>query len=509
MYFSQAPSCFVIEIFTFLCYNVLNLKTKQYALYTIGEKVNERRFSCFLENFLKDRNLAVASLATQMKISNKTIITRILNDKATINNIKSFAEKLQNHFDITDEDRAAIEAAINHEQLPDSVVTARQVLSGLFSKKPEQIPNRLKCTLKNAEECKEEIFLYDEIYNILNDSDGNEYEIFIESVNTLAFTHALFNILHDGKRRKITIHQYFSDTDDVTENIHQLYTLIKLSQYIHYFPYVISPSIINSSRLNIINRTKNKAYLINIYNTTNYTMLEMDVGGTNYAAHTLSEFEILKSCSTPLRECFDSPIDSLPEYLDQMAKLDGCVTYEMKSSPCFGMLPFEVQKALYADSDYLGLGIENPMVQRMYKTMESREKALYQPNGPAKNIVFDKNGMKLFLENGRTSDHVPVFRSLTAKEAVFYLKKLMENENARIYLLKDDYCVKNNECVLFESNSLIVFDPALGYWDNFSEISVKNKKMLRIMRDFINEEIIKNCCYSLEESKAIINDMIK
>jgi len=471
--------------------------------------VNERRFSCFLENFIKDKNLTVASLAAQMKISNKTAITRILNDKATINSIKSFAEKLVKYFDLTDDDRAAIEAALYHEQLPDSVVTARRILSGLFSKNPEPIPNRLKCTLKNAEKCKENIYLYDDIHNILNDSEDDEYEIFIESVNTLAFTCALYNILHDGKHRNITIHQYFSDTDDVTENIHQLYTVIKLSQYIHYYPYVISPSIINSSRLNIINRTKNKAYLINIYNSSNYTFLEMDIGGTNYSAHTLSEFEILKSCSTPLRDGFESPMDSLPDYLELMAKLDSCVTYEMKSTPCFGMLPFEVQKKLYEDSNYLGLGLDHPMVQRMYKTMESREKALYKPNGVVKNIIFDKDGVRRFIENGRASDHVPVLRSLTHEEAVFSVRRLLENENAKIYLLNDNYCIKNNECVLFESNSLAVFDPSLGYWDNFSEISVKNKKMLRIMRDFINEEIIKNCCYSLEKSKDIVNEMLK
>ncbi len=470
--------------------------------------MNKRRFSCFLENFIKSRNLTVATLAEQMKIANKTVITRILNDKATVSNIKSFAEKLKKRFELSCDEQRNLESALYHEQLPDSVVNSRHILSTLFQCEPEIIPNKLLCTLKNAEECTEKLHLYDHIHSILNCDEQDEYEIFIESVNTLAFTRALYNILHDGKHRKISIHQYFSDTDDATENIYQLYTLIRLTQYIHYYPYIISQPILHSSRLIIINRTQNRAYLINIYNSSSYTFLEMDIEGTSYSSHIMKEFEILKKSSTPLRDGFESPIDSLPEYLELMAKLDGCITYEMKFTPCFGMIPFEIQKKLYADSDYLGLGIDNPLVKRMYCTMESREKALYKPEGVAKNLVFDIRGVRHFIETGRTSDHVPVLRNLTSEEVVFSLKKLMENENARIYILKDDYCIKNIECVLFESNSLVVYDPSLGYWDNFSEISIKNKKMLRIMRDFINEEIIKNCCYSLEESKNLILSMI-
>ncbi len=470
--------------------------------------MNERRFSCFLENFIKDRNLTVATLAAQMKIANKTAISRILNDKATVSNIKTFAEKLKKQFELSADELQNLEAALYHEQLPDSVVNSRRILSTLFLCEPEIVPNQLLCTLKNAEECTEKLYLYDHIHNILNSDEQDEYEIFIESVNTLAFTSALYNILHDGKHRKITIHQYFSDTDDVTENIHQLYTLIRLTQYIRYYPYIISPAILHSNRLNIINRTKNMAYLINIYNTSSYTALDMDIEGTSYSAHIMQEFEILKNNSSPLRDGFESPIDSLPEYLELMAKLDACVTYEMKSTPCFCMLPFDIQKKLYADSNYLGLGIDNPLIQRMYSIMENREKALYKPGGVVKNLVFDMQGIKMFIETGRASDHVPVLRDLTREETVLALKKLVENENARIYVLKNDYCIKNIECVLFESTSLVVFDPSLGYWDNFSEISIKNKKMLRIMRDFINEEIIKNCCYSPEESRELILSMI-
>lgn len=172
------------------------------------------------------------------------------------------------------------------------------------------------------------------------------------------------------------------------------------------------------------------------------------------------------------------------------------------------MFPFDIQKKLYADSNYLGLGIDNPVVKRMYSTMESREKNLYKPNGVVKNLIFDKNGIAEFIRTGRASDHVPVLRNLTHEESCFSLKKLLDNSNTNIYVLKEAYCINNIECVLFESNSLVVYDPSFGYWDNYSEISIKNKKMLRIMRDFVNEEIIKYCCYSSEESKNIILSLI-
>lgn len=469
--------------------------------------MKERKFSIFLKNFIDERKLSVASLAAQMKISNKTVITRILNDKATSSNISAFAQKLISSFQLTDDEINTINNAISYEQLPDSVVTSRRVLSFLYTRNPKEVPNKLLCTLKNAEKCEEKKYLYDDIHNILNSDPEDEYEIFIESVNTLAFTKALYNILHDGKKRNISIHQYFCETDDVTENIHHLYSLLRLTHYASYFAYVISPKIINSSRLNIINRTKNRAHLINIYNTSSYTSLDMNIGGTDFFAHLMQEFEILKEHSTPLRNGFESPFEALPEYIDLMAKLDACVTYEMKSTPCFGMIPFEIQHKLYADSNFLGLGFDNPVVQKLYTTMEKREKALYKENGVKKNIVLYKNGVEKFLESGLCSDHVPVLRALSKDEAVFTLKKLLNNTNANIYLLKDDFCITNAECVLFESNSLVVFDPSLGYWDNFSEIQIKNKKMLRIMRDFISEEIIKHCCYSLEESKQMLLSM--
>ncbi len=470
--------------------------------------MTERKFSSFLDSFLKTRNLTVATLAAQLRINNKNGIIRILNDKSSFSNIKSLADKIGSCLELSEDEQRALAAAVEYESLPETVVSSRQTLSSLFATRPINIPNKLVCTLKNAQKCTEKIFLYDEIHNILNNDVRDEYEIYIESVNTLAFTKALYDILNDGKERNISIQQYFSDTDDVNENILQLYTLIKLSRSQKYSPYTISPKIQHSNRLNIINRTKNKAYLINIYSGDSYTYLEMDGEGTSFNSHIMEEFEILRSYSAPLRSGYDSPIDSLPEYLELMAKLDNFVTYEMKSSPCFGMLPFDIQHSLYEDSDYLGMGANHPAVKKMYTIMQEREKALYAHNGVAKNLVFDFEGIKSFLESGRTADHVPVLRPLTSEEAINALKKLIGNQNTSIYLLKEGYRIYDIEFVLFETNSLIIYDPSMGYWDNYSEIFIKNKKMLRIMRDFVNEEIIKNCCYSKEESRNIIEKML-
>ena len=457
---------------------------------------------------MQSRNLSVSALAAQMKLSGNTSVLRILNNKSTLKGIEIFCQKLKNAFELTREEAKNLERALSHEQLPANVTRSRKLLSTLFLENVPLFEKKIKCTLKNANECKSTQYLGDEVYRILNSDPGDEIVLYIETIDNENFVHALHDVIAEHPGRKIDIHHFFDDTDDSEAGARGLYAMIKLSCFEGYNPYIINEGVYPSRRFYAKNITKDIATLVYIYDEEHYTCVEMKLSQNEYCRHTEEEFRILSEVSVSAKEKFNVPIEDLASYLEKCRRLDTCISYELKNTPCFMMIPMEIQESLYADCNYLGFGAEHPIVKKMYSIISAREKFIDEGN-VEKYFVFTRKGLESFMETGKTSDYLPQMRPLTPEECRRTVMRNIDLPNTQVFILKEGYCMNTTECALFEGNIMSVFDPSYGYWDNFSEIGIRNKKMLRIMRDFIIEELMAHCCYSTEESREIILDIIK
>lgn len=470
--------------------------------------MNERKFSNFLEKLMQSRQLNITSLASKLELKNRNVIMRILNNKATSGTLISFAQQLKEHITLTSEELEALNMSLEHEQIPDSVVAARQTLSYLFRKDIPETKNELLCVLRNYQSCDEKIYMGDDIISILKNDPDDDFEIYIEGINTIPFTHALYSALSERRTGKIDVHQFFSDTDDTHESLLQLYAAIKLSAHLPYYPYIMDTAVYSSKSVCIINNTKNTVHMLKAFDSTRYTRMDNDVAGTGMGEHFLKLFDILKDSSAPLKESFESPIDNLPGFIEKMMKLDNITSYEIKSSPCFMLIPFDIQQKLYEESNYLGLGFDNPNIQKIYSLLVARDKKFYETK-PIKHFVYSKEGILDFLETGETSDYLSHLRPLTPEERKATILRIINTDNFLPYFFKEDYHVTSVECALFESTYLCIYDPSNRYWNDFCELGIKNKKMLRIMRDFFIEEILKNCCYSPDETREMLRSMIE
>jgi len=470
--------------------------------------VKERSFSFFLENFMRNHNLNAASVAKKLKLSSPTSVLRILNNKATLNNIKSFSEKLKGAIQLTEEEVLLLERAIMYEQLPDSVVQSRKLLTSLFMKQPPLFEKKIRCTLKNSQTVTDIAYLWDEVREFFNSNPDDEIELYIETVDDTVFTAALYNIISEHPGRNINIHHFFDDSDDVETVSRQLYAILKLSCFGGYTPYIINNGIYPSRRFYAKNITKDIATLIYIYDEEHYTSVEMSLSSNPMCRHIEGEFSLLSEMCVSVKEKFAAAMDDLPAYLEKCRKLDPIVSYELKKTPCFMMIPFDIQEQLYEQVNYMGYGPDHPVIRRLYKILQLREKFMDE-GSVDKYYVLSKSGIEAFVATGKTSDYLPFLRALTPNECKRVLMRNISLPNTKVFVLKEDYDVTNVECALFESTAITVFDPSLGYWDNFSEIAVHNKKMLRVIRDFINEELIPNCCYTQEESRNIILGLLE
>lgn len=456
---------------------------------------------------MQSRHLNITALASRLELKNRNVIIRILNNKATSGTLSSFAETLKSHLDLTEEELDSLNMALEHEQIPDSVISSRQTLSYLFKKDIPSVKNELLCVLHNTKPCDDELYMGDDILDILRSEPDDDFEIHIEDINTIPFVQALSYAMQEKRNGKLIIHQYFTDTEDSGENMLQMYAIIKLSSYLSYYPYIISSTVHSTKRVCIMNTTKNTSYLLNVFDRTHYSRMDMHIAHTGLNEHMAVLFEMLKKSSQPLKDAFASPIEDLPEFLERMMKLDPITSYEIKSTPCFMLIPFEIQKELYKDSNYLGYGFDHPAITKIYNILKTREEKMDSAKS-VKHYIYSKEGVEYFLNSGKTSDFLPGLRALSPEERRATLERVINSDNLIPHLFKDEYRVSNIECALYEGTYLGVFDPSHGYWDNYSEVGIKNKKMLRIMRDFIIEEIIKNCCYSPEETREILKGML-
>ena len=78
-----------------------------------------------------------------------------------------------------------------------------------------------------------------------------------------------------------------------------------------------------------------------------------------------------------------------------------------------------------------------------------------------------------------------------------------------VYILNEDYKAGELLLVAYESKFISVMDPRGGYWKNYSQITITNRDMVRLLHDFITDDVVPNCCLSEENSRKLIAELVE
>ncbi len=467
----------------------------------------EKTFGHFLRSVLESRGMSIRRLAALMEMKSKTQLQRIVEDESSYRSIVRFAEQLEQTLGLSEAEKREMTSAIAVHRVPPDVRAARSSLRTLIMREPK-VESVCRCTFMNGEECRERIYLEDLVVSAVESHSSGAVSIYIENMTGPELVEALTRLTHSRTVGELKIYHFFRDSDDKRELSAQLIALFRLAPFIEYYPYALPKNLVKNRRMMIFCEDGGATHLFSLYTPTGFGYL-CEKTSASAQKHLRADYErLIEKSMFMTKERFNVPLENLPDFLDAQRNDDDLTAVSLEASPSFMTIPFYIQKRLYEDSDYMGLGKDAPIIQRMYKVLKARSEKLYV-SGINKLCVYDRKAIARFLESGRTDDYFPFFRPLTKEERLESLEAVLRVPGLNIHILNEDYKAGELLLVAYESKFISVMDPRGGYWKNYSQITITNRDMVRLLHDFITDDVVPNCCLSEENSRKLIAELVE
>ena len=466
-------------------------------------------FGQFLKKVLDKRDLSTRSLAGIMGLKSKTQITRLLDDSCTIKTIEAFAEKLKNSLELSKKEMSDMEEAILNHGTSQALIKSRGVLQTLLTGKYSEASKKIQCFLKNGcDEIDEQYNLGDALARMIEQNKNAEIEVYIRNINSMELVCALTKIIHRQPTPKLTVHHYFSDGESVEDIGILLCGLLNLATFEGYYPYRLPEGMRTGSGLVVFVNGGEKTTLINVFGEKNFSEIT-DTFPESMYKHIKKSYERLSSISSPLKNSFKSdPLEKLSAFIEDQIEKDCVPSIELASTLCFMMVPFHIQERLYKDSNYMGLGKDHPVVGKMVVAMKERAGNIFSTKKNKNlSLICTREGLERFLETGKTDDWFPFFRQLTPEEREETIASVRQNFSGNIHVLAKEYSVRNFECVVFQGHGIQICAPGAGYWSNFSTVDITDRRMERLLNDFLANDVIRNCCIGARDMKKLWLDI--
>lgn len=467
----------------------------------------EKTFGQFLRGILEKRNLSIRRLSALMEMKSKTQLQRIADDESSYRSIVRFAEKFEKTVELSDSEKKEMEAAIELHRIPSDTRAVRNTLRSLISN-VEGEEKVCRCTFLNGEECREKVYLEELIMSAAGTPESGDVSVYIENITSPELINVLKKLAHRENSPRLVIYHFFRNTSDKKELGMQLVALFKLAPYADYYPYSLPKNLVKNRKIIMFCEGSGKTHFFNFYTQSGFGYLSENTS-PSVRKHLLAEYaNMIEKSLFMTRERFDSPIDSLPDFIDEQQRVDELSAVAIESEPCFMTIPFDIQRRLYEESNYLGYGKDDPTIQRMYKVLKARSERLHTA-GVDRRSVCGRECIERFIESGKTDDYFPSFRPLTRDEVVETLEAMLEIKGLHIYLLEDGYSCRDLMLASYESRFISAVNPNGGYWKNYSQINITDREMAQMLESFITDDVIPNCCHSEEESRRIIRELIE
>lgn len=474
-----------------------------------GETMNNQTFGQYLKRVLDKRAMSTRTLASKMGLKSKTQITRLLDDRCTIRTIEAFSEKLKESIPLSKKELSDMEEVILNHGTSTALLHSRNVLKSLLTGTFPEQSERIRCFLRNGSDCNEnEYHLENIITGIVDKNTGAKIEMFIRNINSVELISTLGKIIRRNPTPDITIYHFLSDGDSVQDSGVQLCGLLNLGAFTGYNPYRLPEGMKTGSGMVVFVNGSEQTTLVNVFSGKQFSEITAKFPEDMYT-HIKKSYSCLESISTPLKNCFKSDtLEKLSRYVEELVQKDTVPSIELGASICFMMIPFHIQERLYEESNYIGLGKDHPIIKKLYADLKQRCEYLNNSR-TSRNVtlICTRKGLNRFLETGKTDDWFPFFRPLTVSERVETIEHIKQFYANNIHFLEPQYSVDGFECVVFQGHGIQICEPMAGYWSNFSMVEINDRKMERLLKDFLVNDVIRDCCVSRRDNRKIWADI--
>lgn len=464
-----------------------------------------RTFGEFLKIVMNKRKLSASKLAVLTGNKSKTTVIRLLNDDCGTRAVMKFAENLPEVLKLTEKEIECMRYVLSLESLLPAEKKVMANLLTLFEKNEPNFSGKV-CTAYNSKKINKKMPLE----NIFKDCADQNCIIIIESVVSPELASALDNLIHLSTQNGYSpvINHFFKSDECIDIKGMQLMSVMKLSTYLGYNAFECHRNCTPGKNITILIEQDNKFSMRRIKFADDDTFHYTDTAISEILYHhILYEQELLINNSVPLRS---KPVDknNLEPMLTDLQKYDILPSMQINSSVSYMMIPFKIQKHLFEKSNYLGLGKEHPYIQRLYSIMESRANIL-ENYVTERKVIWTIDGLRSFLKNGKAGDHFRPFAALSTDEAAETLTSFIDRKGVHCKILKNDFSVYDTEFIVYENLAVMIYDPIWGWWDNFTTANISDRRMINLAFNFYNNVLWEKCCFTEDESKKIIYEMIE
>lgn len=464
-------------------------------------------FGQFLRRVLESRGLSATKLAELAGNKSKTSVMRLLNDKSSPKTVVKFAETLTRTLNLSESEKECMNRILQSDTVSPARKTAMDNLLNLFKKdneKKEYAAN--ECVAYNGEPMSGKISLY-ELFEVCL---GGESRIIIEDTASEELIFALDKIIHETAAREVSpiIEHFFKFDEGVEAKSKQLISVMKLSTYLGYNAYEVRSRFTLEKKIIIMTSRENSVYmrLIEFIGANKFYYSDTKITDDFYR-HLCYREKILKECSVALRS---EPMkqEQLFDMLKIMESYDPMPALQINSTPPYMFIPFDIQKRVFEDCNYIGLGKDHPYIKPIYDILESRAEFIKNTSIERK-MIFTADGLKSFFKNGKTGDYFRPFDRLTPEECRATLSYLINKDGIEYRILKEDFSIHDTEFIVFGDRNIVIYDPIWGWWKGSTKAELDNKHMAGILADFYNDVLWEKCCYGKDESRKIMEDIMK
>lgn len=469
-------------------------------------------FGEFLSSTMKNKNISISRLAEITGMKSRNAIQRILKDESSIKVINAFKTRLidLDPLELSDAELEQMEQSIEVSRVGKDTFGARKILGQLFGNscpRKSESPAALNPVDQQTISLRELFATYKTFAKI---------RLLIFDAVSAEFSHELVNLIRTSPPSLIDISQILYLGNNRCHNAESLVSVFKLINYEHYDVYIIDSELILDSHSAVASNSViiDKATsggdhytdLIKMDSDRSFSFIKDIPGNALYLFH-LYHFNNLSINGQTVRRIYEKKthFDTVLSICDLTVPLrENTNRYLVGHGLDYVMIPYDITMNMLAESDYLGMEENNPLVHELKQIWYQRFYDYYYID-TMKVCLLTKRGLLDFVKNKVLVDHLRYFRPFTTEEVKnileFILKQLQEKAFFKILLLKNNYSIGNIQFSYFENKALWIFDVSSGYDEDYFEGFIDSTPILDIYDDFIKNELIKN--HTLPESETI------
>ena len=466
-----------------------------------------------LAKLMKQKGVTIVRLCKSMHIKSQTTVTRILKDESSYEKTREFFEALKmfKPLGLLEKERNMLEKSLEVNKVGKDMYQARQEMLRFVNETAIVQRFTLQAAFGGgAQRVQTLVDLFAGYSGLAS------VKVYLLNCVFDGVIHVLAPYLRDASI-DFTVAQFVQDTEDIAASVRRFIALLPVMNYKRYQVYNTSNGGLDSlnpfnNMMYVLKTTPDGRKLVDVVSfqpDDRFMLLCNQESGDAYAYYA-ALFDEMQAQSSPIKKELES--EALADNLIEVSKR--FLSFEtawqqlvIRPSFCF----YTIDSDRLGDLCYPGALPDDKKKEAM--EIHHERFVNYSQGGRAHTAIYTLRGLQSFMETGKFSDHLAIFRPFTQDEMQAVLRSLIEISEQQpmnaVHILKNEIIYNYAQYLLYGNAILFYCDGKADYEQmNFNYIT-NSQKIVDIFLDFVREDLIPKHCYSKEESLDILRSFLK